>query len=204
MAAETPPERASGDSLEAELSVGAPVVHRDKHVARTAAALMIPMALLMLLATAAVASGADPAAPRLAALVPFGVFLWTAYTILTRTVVRTLVTSNDVQVHWGMSDHRVPLAAITSVEARAPSGGPTAATGAGWRLFADRGSVLIQWNDQGKTQQILFPANDPPTLAAEIERARGSVAGSAVRVAEAHSEPAEIEAREATAKKAQR
>jgi hypothetical protein len=53
---------------------GATVRLRDKHVARTAAAAMVPGALLFLLATVAVALGADPAAPRIAALLPFAAF----------------------------------------------------------------------------------------------------------------------------------
>ncbi len=174
------------------------VVHRDKHVARTAAALMIPMGVILLVATVAVAAGADPAAPRIAALLPFAGFLWTAWVALTRTVVRTAVTRDEVQVDWGLDRHRVPLDAITSCEAKAVTGGPTAATGAGWALFANRGSVALSWTDGGATRSLLVPANDPPTLVEQITAARARRAGTSVRVSGEVdvAQGAEAEARE--------
>lgn len=194
MAEERGPRAAATDPYEASVTEGAgPVRHRDKHVARLAAALMVPLALLMLVASAAVATGADPAAPPAAALIPFGVFLWTAWVILTRTVVRTAVTSDAVIVQWGLREHRVPLGAITACEAKARAGGPTVATGAGWALFADRGSVALSWRDGGVTKSLLVPAADPPTLAAEIEAARAA-RGTGVRVAADGAAPAEAEA----------
>lgn len=157
-------------------------LHRDKHVARTAAALMIPGGLLMLLAAVAVASGADPAAPRLAALLPVAAFLGMVYVALTRMVVRTAVTRGEVLVQWGLSEHRVPLQAITACEARPVTGGPTMAAGAGWALLADRGSVLLSWTDAGATKRLLVPAKDPVALAAQIDAAR-AVPATGVRVA---------------------
>lgn len=163
------------------------VRHRDKHVARLAASLMIPGSLLMLLASVAVAMGADPAAPRLAALLPFAAFVWAAYILLTRMVVRTAVTDEAVEVQWGLARHRVPLAAITGCEAKGVTGGPTAATGAGWALVANRGSVLLTWTEEGKTRSLALPANDPVVLAQQIDRAR--VGGTAVRVDVGTAEP---------------
>lgn len=157
-------------------------LHRDKHVARTAAALMIPGGLIALLATIAVAAGADPAAPRLAAVLPFAAFLWMLYVLLTRMVVRTAVTRDAVLIQWGLSNHRIPLAAITACEAKPVTGGPTAATGAGWALFANRGSVLLSWTDAGATKRLLFSAADPAELAAQIDAARARPA-TGVRVA---------------------
>lgn len=172
------------------------VRHRDKHVARLAAALMIPGALLALLAAVAVAAGGDPAAPRLAALLPFAAFAWMAYVLLTRMVVRTAVTDEAVEVQWGLTRHQIPLAAITGCEAKGVTGGPTVATGAGWAIVAHRGSVLLTWTDAGTTRSFAFPANDPAALAQQIDRARAG--GTAVRVdvgAAAEAPPDEVVAR---------
>lgn len=172
------------------------VRHRDKHVARLAAALMIPGSLLMLLASVAVAMGADPAAPRLAALLPFAAFVWAAYILLTRMVVRTAVTDEAVAVQWGLTRHRIPLTAITGCEAKGVAGGPTVATGAGWAMVANRGSVLLTWTEEGKTRSLALPANDPTVLAKQIDGARAG--GTAVRVDVGATE-AETQAEEASA-----
>lgn|GEM_PF-1361546 len=174
------------DAVEREMTAdGAPVRLRDKHVARTAAAVMIPGALIFLLAGVLVALGADPAAPRLAALIPFGIFAAMAYTALANMVVRTAVTDREVRVQWGLRRIVVPLAAITRCEARARSGGSTVATGAGWSLFADRGALHLSWSSEGAERSMLIPAQDPVGLVASIESARGAVTGVRVDVAEA-------------------
>lgn len=152
---------------------GARVLLRDKHVARTGAALMIPGALLFLLATVAVALGADPSAPRVAALIPFALFAAMAYTGLANMVVRSAVTEHELRVQWGMRRITVPLAAITRCEAKPRTGGATAATGAGWSLFADRGAVALTWDEGGAARSALIPAHDPEALAQAIEAARG-------------------------------
>ncbi len=179
---DTGPRSTATDAQERAMVDDAHALHRDKHVARTAAALMIPGGLIALLATLAVATGADPAAPRLAAVLPFAAFLWMVYVLLTRMVVRTAVTRDEVLIQWGLSTHNVPLAAITVCEAKPVTGGPTAATGAGWALFANRGSVLLSWTDAGATKRLLFSAADPAELAAQIDAAR-ALPATRVRVA---------------------
>jgi hypothetical protein len=174
---------------------GARVLLRDKHVARTGAALMIPGALLFLLATVAVALGADPSAPRAAALIPFAIFAAIAYTGLANMVVRSAVTERELRVQWGMRRITVPLAAITRCEAKPRTGGATAATGAGWSLFADRGAVALTWDEGGAARSALIPAHDPEALARAIEAARGG--HGSVRIDAA--EPAVTEGNERTA-----
>ena len=164
----------AADAVERALTDdGARVLLRDKHVARTGAALMIPGALLFLLATVAVALGADPSAPRVAALIPFALFAAMAYTGLANMVVRSAVTEHELRVQWGMRRITVPLAAITRCEAKPRTGGATAATGAGWSLFADRGAVALTWDEGGAARSALIPAHDPDALAQAIEAARG-------------------------------
>lgn len=182
------------DAVERALTEdGARVLLRDKHVARTGAALMIPAALLFLLATVAVALGADPSAPRVAALIPFALFAAMTYTGLANMVVRSAVTERELRVQWGMRRITVPLAAITRCEAKPRTGGATAATGAGWSLFADRGAVALTWEEGGASRSALIPAHDPEALARAIEAARPGDAGVRINATEpATAEGAEL------------
>jgi len=168
------------DAVEAEMTAdGAPVLLRDKHVGRTAALMMIPGALVFLLAAVAVALGAEPAAPRIAALLPFAVFVAMVYSLLANMVVRTAVTEREVRIHWGMRRMVIPRVASTRCTVQARATGSTLATGAGWSLFADRGSVLWEWKEGDKTRVLLVPAHDPAAVVA----AAGVSAGTGVRVA---------------------
>ncbi len=181
---------------------GARVLLRDKHVARTGAALMIPAALLFLLATVAVALGADPSAPRAAALIPFALFAAMAYTGLANMVVRSAVTERELRVQWGLRRITVPLAAITRCEATPRTGGATAATGAGWSLFADRGAVALTWDEGGASRSALIPAHDPEALARAIEAARAGDGGVRIDATEpATAEGAELPASPTAAQK---
>lgn len=180
------------DPIERELTAdGAPVRLRDKHIARSAALLSLPGMVFFLIAAVAVALGAEPAAPRVAALIPFAMFAAMAYTVLANMVVRTAVTDRDVRVRWGMRRITIPLAAVTRCEARGRTGavGP----GAGWSIFADKGAVHIAWTEEAKERAVLLPAHDPPALAAAIEAARAGATGVRVEteVAAAEELPAE-------------
>lgn len=163
---------------------------RDKHVARTGVLVMIPGALVFLFAAVAVALGAEPAAPRVAALVPLLAFAGLVYTALANMVVRTAVTDQAVRVQWGLRRMDIPLAAITRAVAHARSGGPTAATGAGWSIFADRGAVYLRWTAGSETRSALIPAHDPAALTAAIEAARAGATGVRIAAAESPTEAA--------------
>lgn len=186
----------ASDDIERELTAdGAPVRLRDKHIARTAAAVMVPGALLFLLAAVAVALGADPAAPRAAALVPFAIFAAMAWSAVANMVVRSAVTDRELPVRWGTRRFAVPLAAVTRCEARARGGG--AGPAAGWALVAERGSVFVAWREGDAERKLLLPAHDPVALAAAIASARDAPTG--VRVAAAgDATEAEVAAAEAS------
>jgi hypothetical protein len=132
----------------------------------------------------AVALGADPSAPRVAALIPFALFAAMAYTGLANMVVRSAVTERELRVQWGMRRITVPLAAIARCEAKPRTGGATAATGVGWSLFADRGAVALTWDEGGAARSALIPAHDPEALAQAIEAARGGPGSVRIDAAE--------------------
>jgi len=182
------PRVVAEDPVERELTADAAKVHlRDKHVARTAAVVMIPGALLMLVATVAVALGGDPAAPPAAALFPFGVFVAMVYVAFANMVVRTALTDRDLRVRWGMRRFSIPLSQIVRCEARPRTGGMVA--NAGWAIVASRGALFVGWNDGGKARALLLPANDPEALAAAISSARCAGNARVDAASEAQSEP---------------
>lgn len=185
----------ASDAIErAMTSDGATVLLRDKHVARAAAALMIPGALVFLLAAVAVLLGADPAAPRAAALLPFGLFAAMVYGAVANMVVRCAVTERELRVQWGLRRQSIPLAAISACEARGTTGAPTLASGGGWSIFASHGAVFVRWTEGARTRELLLPANDPETLARVIERARAAPTRLRVDAEEpATADPAERE-----------
>ncbi len=150
----------------------------------------------------AVALGADPSAPRAAALIPFALFAAMAYTGLANMVVRSAVTERELRVQWGLRRITVPLAAITRCEATPRTGGATAATGAGWSLFADRGAVALTWDEGGASRSALIPAHDPEALARAIEAARAGDGGVRIDATEpATAEGAELPASPTAAQK---
>lgn len=149
------------------------IIHRDKNVAKTAVLAMLPMAIIALLATIMVALGADPAAPRALAIVPGIWFAWTAYMMLTKVSVRTVLTHEMLEVHWGMSRTRVPVAAITSCKVQTFDGALPQASFA-TKMWGPKGWVEVHWTDEnGKAKAAQFPANDPATLVAHIQRREG-------------------------------
>jgi hypothetical protein len=191
------------DAYEAqEITASGPVVHRDKHVARKAVFAMVPMALIALLATVAVALGAEPATGPAGAIIPFLWFAGTVYLGLTRATVRTVVTSQEVQVHWGPRGVKVPLHAITRCEAHQTAG---TLLNFGWTLWSEKGAVLLAWTEGGKERRFLFPANDPTGLVAHLEGARSAAGAGTTGVrAEPGAEVTEGSAQEVDATGSQR
>jgi hypothetical protein len=152
-------------------------LHRDKHVAKGAVLAMVPMAIIALIVTIAVAMGADPAAPPALAVVPGLWFAWTLYMILTKVSVRTVLTRDMLEVHWGLSVTKVPTAAITHCEIQQYDRGLPQATSA-MKMWGPKGWVLVRWtDDDGKDKTAHFPAGDPATLVEHIQRTRSSEAG---------------------------
>lgn len=178
------PSTAPSDDYEAnEMPVEGAVLHRDKQVARTAFLAMLPGSLIFLLAGIAVAAGGNPGEPRILSLIPFSIFALFAWMMLTKTSIRSVLTTRELQVHWGLRKWKVPVGAITRCEAVGvlKSGLPMAQVGVnGW---APNGMVLVHWTDEsGKEKKLQFPAQDPAAMVAQIAGARGGGVGAGVRV----------------------
>jgi hypothetical protein len=157
-------------------------VHRDKNIAKGAVLAMVPMAIIALVATIAIAMGADPAAPPAAAIVPGLWFAWTVYMILTKVSVRTVLTRDMLHVHWGLSNTKVPVEAITECKVEHFEGGLPVATFA-MKAWGPKGWVLVRWKDEdGKEKGAQFPAGDPAALVEQIQRTRASHASGDARL----------------------
>jgi len=191
----------AADDYEASNMAGAgEVLHRDKLVSRP---LAIVCLLMMLFAFLGAAGGLAQGAPLAAGLGVGAVGLLFLFLGLTRTVLRTVVTADDIRVHWGLWGPRIPLSAVKSVsvrrdysrqaltEAMREPGAP------GVEMFAipHRGELVdLEWTDEsGRPRRAWLGAGDPVALCDAIQRAaaaatgRARIAGatSAVRVAEA-------------------
>ena len=170
------------------------VVHRDKNVAKTAIWAMLPMAIIALLMTIMVATGAEPAAPPAAAILPGLWCAWTVYMMLTKVSVRTVLTNDMLEWHWGMWRKRVPVAAITRCQVQTFDGALPQASFA-TKMWGPKGWVEVHWTDEdGKAKAAQFPANDPALLVEHIERTRS---GKALRIADDIDTEAEAEEAEA-------
>jgi hypothetical protein len=162
---------APSDAVEAEMPVEGAVLHREKVVARSLALICVALTIFFGATSVAYLSGWKPETSLLVrlltyAMVPLGVF-----TGLTRTVLRTAITTREIHVAQGLSERRIALGNITACEVFTPGKQPVRA-----ELFSPgpaRG-VLVDWTDgPGKTRRTLIGSDDPAALAATIEDARG-------------------------------
>jgi hypothetical protein len=192
------------DAYEAqEINAPGTVLHRDKNVARMAIFAMAPMALIALLSTILVAAGADPAAPRMMAILPGLWFLGTLWLMLTKVSVRTVVTNEALEVHWGFAGPKVALSAITHCSVMTPVTGGMPAAQFAMNAWAPKGWVVVRWRDEsGKEKTSQFPAGDPARLVEEINRARERVTGLRVAEDTSSEHAAEMEAAAAEADEA--
>jgi hypothetical protein len=92
------------------------ILHRDKVVSRALAGMMGAGALFFLLAGGAAIFG-EPNAPLWALALPFVFALAFAFVGLTKPVLRTMVTNEEVYALHGLREARVPMEAIESAVA---------------------------------------------------------------------------------------
>lgn len=189
------------DPIEAGMESPGRVLHRDKLVARSLALIMAACTLFFGVAAVVFALGGGAGVPLVSRILTFVLLPLFPLVGLTRSVVRTLVTSEEVQIKWGLWGPRIPLAAITRCEAltteqiRTEQGlaGPKLALDAdrkgAWRsssyhLYAPghfTEAVWLEWTgDDGKPQRAILGSEAPKVLAAAIESARRARGGERI------------------------
>jgi hypothetical protein len=157
------------------------VIHRDKSVARALAMTMGAMSTAALAVGAATILGVDPNAPWPARLAPVLVGLLFGFVGLTRSVVRTVVTADEVRVHWGLAGPRIPIRSITRCAVQpGPGPGQPRLVASRSILPAVRGMIRIDHTDEaGAAQSLILSAGDPALLADKINAARAQSAAAA-------------------------
>lgn len=169
----------SDDPYGATIAAADEVVHRDKVVSRMTFVACVLMALLFGgIAIGGAVQGAIAGAVGVGLFALFGLAM-----ALTRSVLRTVVTRTELRIHWGLWGPTIPLASISSVRVRRASRDEMLrATKEPGRPRIEiqqipdvRDIVEVEWTDEaGKGRRAWIGANDAPSLAAAIERARGS------------------------------
>lgn len=172
-----------GDEYEASMAAPGEALHRDKLVSRSLALVSLGMTLFTFVAAAG--AGLTEGAPLAAVLGVGSVGLATAFIGLTRSVLRTVVTKDELRIQWGLWGPTIPLAAVSAVSVRhdcsrvamneamrAPGSAPVQMMGPISRTPV----VDIEWTDEkGKARRAWLGASDAEALAAAIRRgmARG-------------------------------
>lgn len=166
------------DEIEAGMEVRGRVLHREKLVARGLALTMALCTLLFGAAAVVFALGHGAGVPLISRVLTFVLLPLFPIAGLLRSVVRTLVTTDAVQVLWGLWGPRIPLSAITRCEVwtaeriRTEAG----ARRTGYQLLAPGSfseAVWIEWTDEeGAPQRAVVGSQAPALLVAAIEGAR--------------------------------
>jgi hypothetical protein len=160
---------APSDPVEAAMSVEGTVLHREKVVSRLLALISLGLLVFFGAASFAYLRGWAPQTSLFAKLCTYAMVPLGLYVGLTRTVLRTVISSHEIHVTQGLPGRRIPLEAITSCQTFGP--GKRAPRG---ELFSPGSSgVVVEWTDTaGKARCTLIGSNDPEGLLAVIERAR--------------------------------
>jgi len=170
------------DEYERTIAPAEEVLFRDKVVSRlTFYACVLMGALFLALAAGGAAQGAFAGAIGMALFGAAATFLG-----LTRSILRTVVTREDVRIHWGLWGPRIALSSIRSVrvrdatrqgmiEASREQGRPRIEV---FQIPAPAPIVEIEWTDAtGKARRAWIGSSEASSLAAAIEGARGSSGG---------------------------
>ncbi len=207
-------KRQKSDSFETRYMTGdGDVRHRDKRVSRGMAILLaIPALFTLALAGYLPFVNATAARPVPAAALPLvvaglvGFAAMFAVLSLTFAVLRTVVTSREVIVKYGLWGARIPIEAITSCKVvpykwtQFGGWGIRRGIGGVWAYVPGAGDVVeIAYTENGKTKRVQVGANNPQLIASEIQHAR-QAARTGLRIDAAEDdEQAAIEAEQEAA-----
>ena len=175
-----------GDSFESSYMSGdADVRHRDKRVSRLMAALLAGPAVFIWGLTIFIGfANATSSKPVPAAALPWVLagmaLLGVLFVVLSLTfaVLRSVVTADRLIVKYGLWGPDIPLSSIKSCKV-SDVWKPIYGYGiklhpkGGWAYVPGPGEVIeIEYEEDGKSKNIIVGAEDPRTLSLEINRAR--------------------------------
>ena len=206
-------KRGSGDAFARQyMEDGDAVRHRDKRVSRgLAALLMVPALFIMGLSAFIATTNASAPKPVPAVALPFVVAALVALGLLfvllslTFAVLRTVLTSRELVVKYGLWGPRIPLAAIRSCKVvryewtKFGGFGIRHGLGGKWAYVPGPGPVVeIAYDDGGKDKVVQIGAKDAALLAQRVNDARQELTGPRIDALDEHDalEEAEREALE--------
>jgi len=180
----------TNDEFEAaEVNAPGTVIHREKQVSRFLALMMVMLFVLM---AGAAAMGLAPDASWTLKYLPWPMLALAVYVGLTGTVVRTVVTTEEVRVVWGLRKVQIPVSAIKQCKVVSV---PPPITG--HEIMAPHAAkevLTIEWVDGDKTRKHVIGAEVPQRLADSIEEARARAGGKRIAASDDVDEQAELEA----------
>src|SRR5260221_10335304 len=97
------------DPVEAGMPLTGSVIHREKVIARGLAVVCLAMFLFFGAASIAYLSGWKPDTLLLAKICTYGMVPLSLWVGLTRTVLRTAVTTSEIHVTQGLPERRIPI-----------------------------------------------------------------------------------------------
>ena len=201
----------SRDELAAQyMEDGAAVLHRDKRVSRGMAALLMAPAFFVLGLSAFIATGnATASKPIPEPALPFVVAAMVAVALLfvvlslSFAVLRTVVTSRDLVVKYGLWGPRIDLARIRSCQVAQYEwtnfGGFGIRLGKGgvWAYVPGPGPVVeIAYDDNGKEKVVQIGAEDAQLLAQRVNDARAALTRPRIQADDDVEAERELEASE--------
>ena len=184
----------SADEFESAMETGGRILHRDKKVSRSLALIMLLSTVLFLAASVAYALGWGADVSTFWKVLTYALTPLFPYVLLTGTVVRTVVTTREVQVKLGLWGPRIAVETITSCEPltseqirqrqqefmRSTHDGPAKRRRKFWLLVPGRftEAVWLEWTDSdGTAHAAAVGSDDPGALAAAIQDARQADGG---------------------------
>jgi hypothetical protein len=176
----------ASDEYEAnEMTAAGQVVHRDKVVGHELAKFLALYAVGFLgLGLFETFVGWN--VPTLARVLTFILAFFFGAVALTRTVLRTVVTTEEIVIRQGLSGPQIPITAVTVCEVLEKVPGKQLPVIGGTHLLLPSMKadiVRIDWTEGGVTKRALLSSSDGPLLVTRIEEARKASVGSQKRVA---------------------
>lgn len=187
---------------------GGEVLLRDKTVSRLSLALVGIPALVSWGAAAAIAFGADPSASPVFALIPVSAGLVLTACAALFTVLRVVVSTQELHVQYGLFGPRIPIESIESCETikyewTAYGGwGVRMGSDGSWAYSVPGGSraVRIRWRKGGESKTTVVTSEQADSIVDAVAQARAARGLEPVSVG-AKGEPVRVESAAVTSER---
>jgi len=167
--------RATDDFEAKEVNAPGAVIHREKQVSRFLALMMVMLFGLM---AAGAVMGLAPDASWTLKVLPWPMLALAVYVGLTGPVVRTVVTTEEVRVVWGLRTVQIPVSSIK--QCKVVSVPPPIQGHEKMAPHVAKEALTLEWVDGDKTRKHIIGAEVPQRLADSIQEARARAGGKRI------------------------